>query len=188
MIESSEKAKEKINNKTKKNEIVEIQRNEEKKSTLSLSETPNIINEITQYYNQSKYENFSNLQMNEYSYLNGILDKQKLKQSFMNEPISHNKEESRSSLEEIQMLIKSSINQNKNKSKGKKETKQKNNSKKKSSFKNKDELIFKSGLEKKNHSSKKKNINYLLSEEEQKAEKKKKKKIKIKKVRYYENL
>ena len=128
MIETNEKVKEV---KIKKNEIFrsESLRNADKKSTISLSEVPNIINEVTQYYGQTKNGNSSIFNLDdEHSFQN----QQKLK-SFINEPISHNKEESRSSLEEIRVLIKTAINENKNKSIGKKDKKHINHSKKKTS-------------------------------------------------------
>ena len=181
MKESNEKEKKKLNNKPNKNEVSIIKRNEEKKSTLSLSEIPNVINEISQNFGQYKNGISSIFQINENYCKNGILNQTKLKHSFINEPISHNKEESRSSLEEIQMLIRTTIKENKNKIKSKKDKKQKTHSKKKSSFKNKDELIFKNGHEKKYLSSKKKDINYYLSDEEQKAEINRKGKIKFRK-------
>ena len=72
MIETNEKTKEK--DKIKKNEIIhnESIRNADKKSTLSLSETPNILNEIAQYYGQSKNEVFSIFNIDDKSSQNGI--------------------------------------------------------------------------------------------------------------------
>ena len=198
MIETNEETmeKEKIN---KKNEIKkpEIQRNEEKKTTLNLSEIPNIINDETQYYGEPKNNISSNFPLDYHSMTNGILNLVKLKNSFINEPISHNKEESRSSLEEIQVLLKSVIKENQNKSIGKKERKQKNHTtrKKNSSIepyvknknkekdinKYKEELIINDNNKKKYQSSKKKVFNIDYSDEEQKAEKSKKGKIKFRK-------
>ena len=198
MIESKEKIieKEKIN---KKNEIKnsEIQRNEEKKPTLNLSDIPNIINNETQYYEQFKNNISSNFPIDYHSLTNGFLNEIKLKNSFINEPISHNKEESRSSLEEIQVLLKTIIKENKNKSIGKKEKKQKIHSNKKknisneSSIKNKNkdkdkdnnknkELIINEINKHKHYSSKKKDFNFD-SDEEQKPDKNKKVKIKFRK-------
>ena len=132
MIETNEKTKEK--DKIKKNEIIhnESIRNADKKSTLSLSETPNILNEIAQYYGQSKNEVFSIFNIDDKSSQNGISNQTKLKNSFIDQTISHNKEESRSSLEEIRTLIQDTIEENK--SKGKKEKKHKTLSKKKNNI------------------------------------------------------
>ena len=182
MIETNEKVKEKV--KIKKNEIFlsESLRNADKKSTISLSEAPNIINEVTQYYGQTKngISSIFNLD-DEHSFQN----QQKLK-SFINEPISHNKEESRSSLEEIRVLIKTVINENKNKSIGKKDKKHMTHSKKKTSsieplakIKNKEKEKENKNI-KKYHSSKKRITNNFF-DEDQKVEKNKKQKIKFRK-------
>ena len=197
MFETSEKTmeKEKIN---KNNEIKnrEIQRNEEKKTTLNLSEFPNIINDETQYYGESKNNISSNFPLDYHTMTNGFLNPVKLKNSFINEPISHNKIESRSSLGEIQVLLKTVIKENQNKSIGKKERKQKNhtNRRKNSSIdpavkkmkekdinKYKEELIINGNIKKKYQSSKKKVYNIDYSDEEQKVEKSKKGKIKFRK-------
>ena len=197
MFETSEKTmeKEKIN---KNNEIKnrEIQRNEEKKTTLNLSEFPNIINDETQYYGESKNNISSNFPLDYHTMTNGFLNPVKLKNSFINEPISHNKIESRSSLGEIQVLLKTVIKENQNKSIGKKEKKQKNhtNRRKNSSIdpavkkikekdinKYKEELIINGNIKKKYQSSKKKVYNIDYSDEEQKVEKSKKGKIKFRK-------
>ena len=116
----SENEKEKENNQSQKDENIniEIQRNGEKKATLNLSEIPNIINEVTQYYGNSK--NGVSPIFDDNSLMKINFNQTNLKTSFINEPISHNKEESRSSLEEIQSLIRNIINEHKNKSIGKK--------------------------------------------------------------------
>ena len=191
----SENENEKDKNQNQKNENInmEIQRNGEKKATLNLSEIPNIINEVTQYYGNSK-NGISSIFDDSLMKIN--LNQTNLKTSFINEPISHNKEESRSSLEEIQSIIRNIINEHKNKSIGKKGKKQKNHSKRKNSSidpeiknkikekdnndKNKDELIYNNTTKKKHHSSKKRMINNFF-DEEQKTEKNKMIKIKFRK-------
>ena len=197
MIETNEKTMEKDKN-YKKNEIKkgEIQRNEEKKTTLNLSDIPNIINDETQYYGESKNNISSNFPLDYYSMTNGFLNPVKLKNSFINEPISHTKEESRSSLGEIQVLLKSVIKENQNKSLVKKEKKQKNTNRRKNSSidpvlknkikekdinKYKEELIINNNIKKKYQSSKKKVYNIDYSDEDQKVEKSKKGKIKFRK-------
>ena len=167
-----------------------------KKTTLNLSEIPNIINDETQYYGEPKNNISSNFTLDYNSMTNGFLNPVKLKNSFINEPISHTKEESRSSLGEIQVLLKTVIKENQNKSIGKKEKKQKNhtNRRKNSSIdpcvkkmkekdinKYKEELIINDNIKKKYQSSKKKVYNIDYSDEEQKVEKSKKGKIKFRK-------
>ena len=193
----SENEKEKEKNKSQKDENIkmEFQRNGEKKVTLNLSEIPNIINESTQYYDNSKNCISSIFDDNSLNKIN--LNQTNLKTSFINEPISHNKEESRSSLEEIQSLIRNIINEHKNKSIGKKEKRQKNHSKRKNSSinpeinsrikekeninnKNNDDLIYNHSTKKKHYSSKKRMINNLF-DEEQKTDKNKMLKIKFRK-------
>ena len=192
----SENEKEKEINKNQKDENlnIEIQRNGEKKATLNLSEIPNIINEVTQYYGNSK--NGVSPIFDDNSLMKINFNQTNLKTSFINEPISHNKEESRSSLEEIQSLIRNIINEHKNKSIGKKEKKQKNQSKRKNSSidpdiknkikekdnnnnKNKDDLIYNNTTKKKNHSSRKRIDNFF--DEEGKSDKNKILKIKFRK-------
>ena len=190
MIESHKNKQEK----EKDNSIIfgtkdrEIRRNSDKKLTLSLSEEPNIINDQTQYYDIIKSHKSQKIEFNqpdpEYFYPN------KLKNSFINEPISHNKEESRSNLSEIQMIIKSAVdkhnntnNNHTNKSIGKKEKKKLGHSKRKNSVetvsknkKNKefdkegDELKkYNEKIKKTHHSSKKKSIFYLDDEQKEKG-------------------
>ena len=105
MNESKEnrKEKEKEKSKIKKNEIKnnDMHRNEEKKPTLNLSEIPNIINEETQYYGKPENGISSIFPVGQYSLKPGFLYPAKFQNSFINEPISHAKEESRSSLGEI---------------------------------------------------------------------------------------
>ena len=173
------KEKEKYKNKQNENQNMYIQRNEDKKSTLNLSEIPNIINLETQINGKSK--NFSPLFADDnHSLANGLLNLSKLKNSFINEPISHNKDESRSSLEEIQILLKNTINENKNMSVGKKEKRQKINSKTKKNSKEKKiinkeekEEIINYKIKRKHQSTKKKPIN-IFSDKEQRQESKKK--------------
>ena len=123
MLESIENNKEKSKNKQNKIKNIKIERNEDKHSTLNLSETPNIINSETPFYSQSK-NSMPFFYEDNHSLTNGILNLSKSRNSFINEPISHNKEESRSSLEEIQILLKNTIKENKNISVGKKEQRQ----------------------------------------------------------------
>ena len=173
------KEKEKYKNKQNENQNMYIQRNEDKKSTLNLSEIPNIINLETQINGKSK--NFSPLFADDnHSLANGLLNLSKLKNSFINEPITHNKDESRSSLEEIQILLKNTINENKNMSVGKKEKRQKINSKTKKNSKEK-KIINKEEKEeiinykiKRKHQSTKKKPNNIFSDKEQRQESKKK--------------
>ena len=182
MIETNGKVKEKV--KIKKNEIIhsESLRNGDKKSTISLSDTPHIINEVIQYYGQAKNGISSIFNLDEdHSFRN----QQKLK-SFINEPISHNKEESRSSLEEIRILIKTVINENKNKSIGKKDKKHITHSKKKTKSiepitKNKNKEKEKDNKNIKKYHSSKKRISDDFFDEYQKLEKNKKQKIKFRK-------
>ena len=177
------KEKEKYKNKQNENQNMYIQRNEDKKSTLNLSEIPHIINLETQINGKSK--NFSPLFADDnHSLANGLLNLSKLKNSFINEPISHNKDESRSSLEEIQILLKNTINENKNMSVGKKEKRQKINSKTKKNSKEK-KIINKEEKEeiinykiKRKHQSTKKKPNNIFSDKEQRQESKKKVTIK----------
>ena len=197
MIEINEKKQEKDNPKIFGTKKIEIRRDSVKKSTISLSEEPNIIFDNTQFYDIIKSNKNHKLETNqnddEYFYPN------KFKNSFINEPISHNKDESRSNLSEIQMIVKTAAdnsnnntnNNHTNKSIGKKEKKKIIHSKRKNSvetIKNKknkemdkegDELkINNDRIKKHHHSSKKKSINYL--DDEQKEKEKEKGKIKIK--------
>ena len=186
-----EKEKEKEKSKIiKKNEIKnnDIHRNDEKKPTLNLSEIPNIINEETQYYGKPENGISSIFQVGQYSLKPGFLYPAKFQNSFINEPISHAKEESRSSLGEIRDLLKAAINENKNKSISKKEKKQKIHSKRKNNIengknKNKekdnvDKNIEEIIIQKKHHSHRKKSDDI---DEDQKTEKSKKGKIKSRK-------
>ena len=187
MLETNENKKEKELSKMHEKDNSDIFRNGEKKPTLSLSEEPNIINDETQYYD--KIKNYKSQKLNpnkqdlEFFYPN------KFKNSFINEPISHNKDESRSNLSEIQMLVKAANNTNNNnnnhinKSNGKKEKKKIIHTKRKNSvepiMKNKkikeldkegDELkINNDKIKKSHHSSKKKANNYLDDEQKEKG-------------------
>ena len=177
MLESIENNKEKSENKQNKIKNIKIERNEDKHSTLNLSETPNIINLETQFYSQSK-NSMPIFYEDNHSLTNGILNLSKSKNSFINEPISHNKDESLSSLEEIQILLKNTIKENKNISVGKKEKRQKINSKakknsKETKNKNKEEILN-NKPKRKIHSSKKKTFNYF-SDKDIKTEKNNKK-------------
>ena len=201
MIEINEKKQEKDNPKIFGTNKIEIRRDSLKKSTISLSEEPNIIFDKTQFYDIIKSNKNHKLEPNQnddkYFYPN------KFKNSFINEPISHNKDESRSNLSEIQMIVKAADdnannntnntnNNHTNKSIGKKEKKKIIHSKRKNSvetIKNKknkemdregDELkINNDRIKKHHHSSKKKSINYLDDEQKEK-EKEKGKVVKIK--------
>lgn len=199
MIEINEKKQDKDNLKIFGTKKREIRRDSVKKSTISLSEEPNIIFDKTSFFGIIKSNKNKKLESNqtdnEYFYPN------KFKNSFINEPISHNKEESRSNLSEIQMIVKASDNSNNNtnnnnnhtnKSIGKKEKKKMVHSKRKNSvetiIKNKknkemdeegDELKANNDKTKKHHhSSRKKSSNYL--DDEQKEKEKEKGKVKIK--------
>ena len=76
-----EKEKEKAKKKKKKDKMnnSEIQRSEDKKSTLNLSEIPNIINDFSKYYTKSNKDSL----MEENSLTNGIYNSTKLKTSFI---------------------------------------------------------------------------------------------------------
>ena len=197
MSEVNENRKEKNKTKILEKENSAILRNGEKKPTLSLSEEPNIIDDQTQCYDKITNYKSQKLEFNkqdlEFFYPN------KFKNSFINEPISHNKEESRSNLSEIQMLIKTAastnniINHNNNhfnKSNGKKEKKKIYHNKRKNSVgpltknkKNKeldkegDELKINNDKIKKTHYSSKKRANFYLDDDQK--EKGKKEKIKF---------
>jgi hypothetical protein len=174
MLEENENKKEKEKSKILEKDESDIFRYGIKKPTLSLSEEPNIINDETQYYDKITNYKSQKLKPNkqdlEFFYPN------KFKNSFINEPISHNKDDSRSNLSEIQMIVKAAVNTNNennhiNKSNGKKEKKKINHTKRKNSveqvIKNKktkeldkegDEFkINNDKIKKTHHSSKKKN-------------------------------
>ena len=181
-----EKGKEKEKNKTKKDKInnSEIQRSEDKKSTLNLSEIPNIINESSECYAKTKSDGIF---MDENSLTNGIYNSTKLKRSYINEPISHTKEDTRSCLEEIQTLLRATISDNQNIISGQKEKRHKFHSKQKSSsnehinIKNKEKEKNNNNEDKPKHFSSKKKVNNIFSDEDQKDEKNKKIKIKFRK-------
>ena len=193
MIDSKESKKEKSRIKKSDNRINDLQRNDEKKPTLNLSEIPNLINEETQYYGKPENGISSIANNNHFSLIPGLVYPKKFQDSFLNEPISHNKEESRSSLEELQDLFRVANNENENESKsiGKKDKKQKIHSKRKNSsiekmvkIKNKekdnnDKNIDEIKIKKKNHSHRKRSENEL--DEEQNTEKSKGTKIKFRK-------
>jgi hypothetical protein len=195
MLEENENKNEKEKSKILENDDSDIFRYGIKKPTLSLSEEPNIINDETQYYDKITNYKSQKLKPNkqdlEFFYPN------KFKNSFINEPISHNKDDSRSNLSEIQMIVKAAVNTNNennhiNKSNGKKEKKKINHTKRKNSveqvIKNKktkeldkegDEFkINNDKIKKTHHSSKKKTNNYLDDEQKEKS---KKEKIKFRK-------
>ncbi len=183
MIDSKESKKEKLRIKKSENRINDIQRNDEKKRTLNLSEIPNLINEETQYYGKPENGISSIANNNHYSLIPGLVYPKKFQDSFLNEPISHNKEESRSSLEELRDLLRETNNEKENESKsiGKKDKKQKLHSKRKNSsiekmvkikFKEKDNNDKNSDeikIKKKNYSHRKRSENDL--DEEQNTEK-----------------
>ena len=186
MIENNEKKQEKNNLKIIETKKSEIKRDSEKKSTISLSEEPNIIFDKTQYYDLFKINNSKISEPNQPDLEN--LYPNKFINSFINESISHNEDESRSNLSEIQSIVKaaSSTNYNNNnqinKSIGKKDKKKIFHSKRKSSIeiiiKNKkskeidkesDELkVNNDKIKKHHHSSKKKPVNYLDDEQKEK--------------------
>ena len=195
MLEENENKNEKEKSKILENDDSDIFRYGIKKPTLSLSEEPNIINDETQYYDKITNYKSQKLKPNkqdlEFFYPN------KFKNSFINEPISHNKDDSRSNLSEIQMIVKAAVNTNNennhiNKSNDKKEkkkiihTKRKNsveqvikNKKTKELDKEGDEFkINNDKIKKTHHSSKKKTNNYLDDEPKEKG---KKEKIKFRK-------
>ena len=111
-MEESEKEKENSKKKEEKNnnEKEEFERYKRKKSTLSLSEIPKIINE--EFNNDGKpKKSISQIFINE----QGFLYPMKLKNSFINEPINNNNQDDNtpSSLEELKKLI--NIQKEKNK-------------------------------------------------------------------------
>ena len=111
-MEESEKEKENSKKKEEKNnnEKEEFERYKRKKSTLSLSEIPKIINE--EFNNDGKpKKSISQIFINE----QGFLYPMKLKNSFINEPINNNNQDDNtpSSLEELKKLI--NIQKQKNK-------------------------------------------------------------------------
>ena len=133
MIDSKDNKKEKSKNKKSETKIIDIQRNEEKKQTLNLSEIPNVINEETQYYGKPE-KGISSIFPSDNASLNpGFINSPKLQNSFVNEPISHKKEESISSIGEIQDLLRETNNEEENKLNVKKDKKQKLHSKRKNS-------------------------------------------------------
>jgi hypothetical protein len=192
MIENNEKKQEKNNLKIIETKKSEKRRDSIKKSTISLSEEPNIIFENTPYYDIFKTNKNNILEPNQLDLESFYPNK--FKNSFINESISHNEDESRSNLSEILMIVKaaSSTNYNNNnnqinKSIGKKDKKKIVHSRRKNSvetIKNKrnkemdkegDELKINNDKTKKHHlSSKKKSINYLDDEQKEKG------KVKIK--------
>ena len=195
MSDSKESKKEK--SRIKKNEIKndDLQRNDEKKPTLNLSECPNLINDVTQYYGKPENGVSSIFTDGQCSLLPGLLYPSKIKDSFINEPISHTKEESRSSMEELQDLFRETTgneSENKSKSISKKDKRQKMHSKRKNSSieklgknKNKekdnnDKNIEEIKIKKKNNSHWKIKDNNDL-DDDQKTEKNKKCKIKFRK-------
>jgi CTD small phosphatase-like protein 2 len=195
MIEPKEEKQEKYNPKIFGIKNSKIRRDSVKKSTISLSEEPNIIFDKTQFYDIFKSNKNEKIEPKQPDLENFYPNK--LKNSFINEPISPNKDESRSNLSEIQMIVKASSNPNTNnvshtnKSIGKKEKKKTIHSKRKNSvetmMKNKknkemdkegDELKINNDKTKKHHhSTKKKLINYL---DDEPKEKEKGKVVKIK--------
>ena len=195
MLEVNENKKEKDKSKILENDDSDIFRNGIKKPTLSLSEEPNIINDETQYYDGIKNYKSQKLKPNEPNL--ELFYPNKFKNSFINEPISHNKDETRSNLSEIQMIVKAAVNSNNNniimnKSIGKKEKKKIIHNKRKNSvepiLKNKKiKELDKEGndlkannvkIKKSHHSSKKRTSNYLDDEPKEKG---KKEKIKFRK-------
>ena len=193
MIEPKEEKQEKYNPKIFGIKNSKIRRDSVKKSTISLSEEPNIIFDKTQFYDIFKSNKNEKIEPKQPDLENFYPNK--LKNSFINEPISHINEESRSNLSEIQMIVKAADNTNNNtnnnnhtnKSIGKKDKKKIVHSRRKNSvetIKNKknkemdkegDELKINNDKTKKHHlSSKKKSINYLDDEQKEKG------KVKIK--------
>ena len=193
MIETKEEKQEKYNPKIFGIKNSKIRRDSVKKSTISLSEEPNIIFDKTQFYDIFKSNKNEKIEPKQPDLENFYPNK--LKNSFINEPISHINEESRSNLSEIQMIVKAADNTNNNtnnnnhinKSIGKKDKKKIVHSRRKNSvetIKNKrnkemdkegDELKINNDKTKKHHlSSKKKSINYLDDEQKEKG------KVKIK--------
>ena len=193
MIETKEEKQEKYNPKIFGIKNSKIRRDSVKKSTISLSEEPNIIFDKTQFYDIFKSNKNEKIEPKQPDLENFYPNK--LKNSYINEPISHINEESRSNLSEIQMIVKAADNTNNNtnnnnhtnKSIGKKDKKKIVHSRRKNSvetIKNKknkemdkegDELKINNDKTKKHHlSSKKKSINYLDDEQKEKG------KVKIK--------
>ena len=193
MIETKEEKQEKYNPKIFGIKNSKIRRDSVKKSTISLSEEPNIIFDKTQFYDIFKSNKNEKIEPKQPDLENFYPNK--LKNSYINEPISHINEESRSNLSEIQMIVKAADNTNNNtnnnnhtnKSIGKKDKKKIVHSRRKNSLetiknkKNKemdkegDELKINNDKTKKHHlSSKKKSINYLDDEQKEKG------KVKIK--------
>ena len=130
----SKKAKSRIKKNGIKND--DLQRNDEKKPTLNLSECPNLINDVTQYYGKPENGVSSIFTDGQCSLLPGLLYPSKFRDSYINEPISHTKEDSRSSLEELQDLLRDTTgneSENKSKSISKKDKRQKMHSKRKNS-------------------------------------------------------
>lgn len=122
MFKESEKTKEKSKRKTM-NKNHELERNSVKKSTISLSEIPKIINDELNNDIRPK-KSISNLFFNE----KALLYPQKLKKSFINDTINIEKDETPSSLAEIRNLFGLDNKDIKNKSVSKKE-KEKSNKK-----------------------------------------------------------
>ena len=183
------------NNKNLELSINFIKRNDDKKKTISLSETPNIINDETLNIDRRKSDASSLFQIERHSMANVFLYQNKIRKSFIKEPISHNKDESRSTLSEIQMILKTTNNNNNenknNKLIEKKERKKRVHSKKKNSVDQKSRRNKESEKEieelktcektKKKHYSSKKRTNNIDFDDEQKKEKSKKLKIKFRK-------
>ena len=188
MIETKEEKQEKYNPKIFGIKNSKIRRDSVKKSTISLSEEPNIIFDKTQFYDIFKSNKNEKIEPKQPDLENFYPNK--LKNSYINEPISHINEESRSNLSEIQMIVKAADNTNNNtnnnnhtnKSIGKKDKKKIVHSRRKNSvetIKNKknkemdkegDELKINNDKTKKHHlSSKKKSINYLDDEQKEKG-------------------
>ena len=197
MNELNEKSKEKKINDNPEIKDNELERNDNKKPTLSLSEIPNIINDETIYSDKIKRDIPSKFAEDRHSITNAFYYQNKLKSNFINEPISHNKEESRSSLSEIQIILKTAkstkVENNKNKLPGKKEKRKRIYSKKNNNIdspikskrnkeqdKEGEEPKYNIKIKKKFQSSKKGEIINDL-DEEQKGEKNKKGKIKFRK-------
>ena len=99
MIEEKENSKSKSNKKLI-NKEKDFERNSIKKSTLSLSETPKIINEEINT-EIIKKKTFPQILLNE----KGLLYPIKLKNSFLNESINNDKDETPTSLDDIKNLI-----------------------------------------------------------------------------------
>ena len=99
MIEEKENSKSKSNKKLI-NKEKDFERNSIKKSTLSLSETPKIINEEINT-EIIKKKTFPQILINE----KGLLYPIKLKNSFLNESINNDKDETPTSLDDIKNLI-----------------------------------------------------------------------------------